>query len=147
MDSGLHLRRSFTRTTLGTRTARVTLLLFTWLLVREASLRTNGFEAGPIICPIRLLTGYPCPGCGGTRSMGAISTGQFEQAWSLNPIAFAVCAIGILWALRVKPMSDLATRASIFFRSKSLTLQILPLLALYIIAWIAAIERFNSGIL
>ena len=143
----MHLRRSFTTTALGTRTIRIALLFFSWLLVREASLRTSGFENGPVLCPVRLLTGYPCPGCGGTRSMGAISIGQFENAWSLNPIAFAVCTMGILWALKIRPINDLAQKASMTFRSKSLSVQILPLLALYAIAWIAAIERFNSGIL
>jgi hypothetical protein len=78
--------------------------------------------------------------------MGAISVGQFENAWSLNPIAFAVCAIGILWAVQIRPVNDLARRASNFFRSKPFALQILPLLTLYAIAWIAAIDRFNSGI-
>lgn len=79
--------------------------------------------------------------------MGAISVGQFENAWSLNPIAFAVCAVGILWAVQIRPINDLARRASSLFRSRPLALQIFPLLTLYAIAWIAAVERFNSGIL
>jgi hypothetical protein len=79
--------------------------------------------------------------------MGAISVGQFENAWSLNPLAFAVCAIGILWAFQIRPINELARRASSLFRSKPLAFQILPLLTLYAIAWIAAIDRFNSGIL
>lgn len=79
--------------------------------------------------------------------MGAISVGQFEYAWSLNPIAFAVCALGILWAVKMRPINDLARKASNFFRSKPLAFQILPLLTLYAIAWIAAVERFDSGIL
>ena len=147
MGSGSHLRRSSTTTALGTRSARVAMLFVTWLIAREASLRTSGFENGPIVCPIRLLTGYPCPGCGGTRSMGAISVGQFENAWSLNPLAFAVCAIGILWAFQIRPINELARRASSLFRSKPLAFQILPLLTFYAIAWIAAVERFNSGTL
>jgi hypothetical protein len=79
--------------------------------------------------------------------MGAISVGQFDDAWSLNPIAFAVCAIGILWAVQIRPIDNLARKASSFFRSKPAALQILPLLVLYAIAWIAAVGRFNSGIL
>jgi hypothetical protein len=79
--------------------------------------------------------------------MGAISVGQFENAWSLNPLAFAVCAIGILWAFQIRPINELARRASSLFRSKPLAFQILPLLTFYAIAWIAAVERFNSGTL
>jgi len=139
------LRRSFTATALGTRTGRVLTLLLSWLLIREVSIRTSGFENGPVICPVRLLTGYPCPGCGGTRSMGAISIGQFDQAWSLNPLAFVVCIVAILWALQIAAINDLARKASAIFRRFPLALQVTPLMALYGIAWIAAIARFNSG--
>ncbi len=41
-------------------------------------------------CPIRWLTGKPCPTCGTTRSIGTILTGDFGQAWNLNPIGFIV---------------------------------------------------------
>ena len=139
------MRRSFTATALGTRTGRVLTLLLSWLLIREVSIRTSGFENGPVICPVRLLTGYPCPGCGGTRSMGAISIGQFDQAWSLNPLAFVVCIVAILWALQIAPINSLARKASAIFRRFPLALQVTPLMALYGIAWIAAIARFNSG--
>ncbi len=145
MGFGLHLRRSFTATALGTRTGRVLTLLLSWLLFREVSIRTNGFENGPVVCPVRLLTGFPCPGCGGTRSMGAISVGQFDQAWSLNPLAFAVCIIAILWAVRISPVNNLARSASSIFRAFPLALQVIPLVVLYGVAWMAAIARFNSG--
>lgn len=139
------MRRSFTATALGTRTGRVLTLLLSWLLIREVSIRTSGFENGPVICPVRLLTGYPCPGCGGTRSMGAISIGQFDQAWSLNPLGFVVCIIAILWALQIAPINGFVRKASAIFRRFPLALQVTPLMALYGIAWIAAIARFNSG--
>ena len=139
------MRRSFTATALGTRTGRFLTLLLSWLLIREVSIRTSGFENGPVICPVRLLTGYPCPGCGGTRSMGAISIGQFDQAWSLNPLAFVVCIVAILWALQIAAINGLARKASAIFRRFPLALQVTPLMALYGIAWIAAIARFNSG--
>lgn len=139
------MRRSFTATALGTRTGRVLTLLLSWLLIREVSIRTSGFENGPVICPVRLLTGYPCPGCGGTRSMGAISSGQFDQAWSLNPLGFVVCIVAILWALQIAPINGFVRKASAIFRRFPLALQVTPLMALYGIAWIAAIARFNSG--
>jgi NADH:ubiquinone oxidoreductase subunit 5 (subunit L)/multisubunit Na+/H+ antiporter MnhA subunit len=77
--------------------------------------------------------------------MGAISIGQFDQAWSLNPLAFVVCIVAILWALQIAPINGFVRKASTIFRRFPLALQVTPLMALYGIAWIAAIARFNSG--
>lgn len=147
MDLNLHLKRSFRTRVLGTRTSRICLLILAWFLVREASLRTGGFEDGPVVCPVRLLTGYPCPGCGGTRAIGAICIGQFERAWSLNPITFLLCFIVLAWAAQITPLNKLALRALTIFQSRAIFIQVLLLTSLYGIAWIAAIGRFNSGIL
>jgi hypothetical protein len=147
MNSGLHTRGNLTKTLIRTRTHRVLALLLAWLIVRETSLRTNGFEDGPILCPVQLLTGFSCPGCGGTRAMGAISTGQFEQAWSLNPITFAVCLIAITWAVQIKTLNRLIQQSLSAFRSQPVSIQVLSISILYALAWIAAISRSDSGIL
>ncbi len=138
---------SFVSRVIATRVGRVALVAIAWLLTRAASTRTSGFEDGPVLCPWRLITGYPCPGCGGIRAMGAISTGQFEQAWLLNPVAFLVSGVVLVWAFRITPLIKLAQQASIKFRSQSLSLQIIILSLPYLLVLIAAIARFNSGIL
>ena len=140
------IEEKFTTKVFRTRTSRVILLFVAWFLVREAAIRTSGFENGPILCPFRLLTGYPCPGCGGTRAMGAICLGQFDKAWSLNPITFAVCLVLIVWALKITPLYSLARQVSAAFQRRALVLQILSLTFLYAIAWVAALARFDSGI-
>ncbi len=38
------------------------------------------------ICAFKLLTGYPCPTCGGTRAVDAAVHGHFSQAIYLNPL-------------------------------------------------------------
>lgn len=43
------------------------------------------------ICPLRLITGYPCPGCGITRASFSLLRLDFAGAFSLNPSVF-------LWA-------------------------------------------------
>jgi hypothetical protein len=141
------MNSGFVSRVVATRVGRVALVALAWLLTRAASIRTSGFEDGPVLCPWRLLTGYPCSGCGGIRAMGAISTGQFEQAWLLNPVAFLVCSVVLVWAFRITPVIKIAQQASIKFRSQSLSLQIIILFLAYLLVWIAAIARFNSGIL
>lgn len=42
-------------------------------------------------CTFRALTGYPCPGCGGTRAVAALFHGQLLRAVKYN--AFAVYAV------------------------------------------------------
>lgn len=56
-------------------------------------------------CPFLLLTGHPCPFCGGTRSFSAMWRGDVSHAARLYPLgplffvlAFPVAAYG-LWAL------------------------------------------------
>ena len=54
---------------------------------------------GIILCPLRALTGYPCPGCGMTRAFCAIGHGEFARAVgynALSPLVF-IAALGI-WA-------------------------------------------------
>ena len=141
------MNSGFVSKVIATRAGRVALVAIAWLLTREASIRTSGFEEGPVLCPWRLLTGYPCPGCGGIRAMSAICTGQFEQAWLLNPIAFLACFVVIVWAFRITPLIEFSRKSLTLFRSQSLALQAMSLSLVYALAWIAAVARFNSGIL
>lgn len=60
--------------------------------------------SGPTLCPFRLITGLPCPGCGLTRSWTAAAHGDIAEAFSYNffgPISFIatimfVVAVGVL---------------------------------------------------
>jgi len=40
------------------------------------------------LCPLHAFTGLPCPGCGMSRAIAAISQGQWSTAAALNPFAF-----------------------------------------------------------
>lgn len=39
-------------------------------------------------CPLVIMTGFPCPGCGMTRAFLCVFTGQFVRAWNLNPLVY-----------------------------------------------------------
>lgn len=41
-----------------------------------------------MVCPVSLITGFPCPGCGITRSAIQILCGHFSSAWQINPCIY-----------------------------------------------------------
>ena len=41
-------------------------------------------------CPVVIITGFPCAGCGMTRAVFYLCTGRFVRSWQLNPMAFPV---------------------------------------------------------
>lgn len=41
-------------------------------------------------CPLVIFTGLPCAGCGMTRAVFFLVTGQFLRSWRLNPMALPV---------------------------------------------------------
>ncbi len=48
------------------------------------------YESWPIKpreCNFKVLSGYPCISCGGTRSFMALSRGEFSTAFAFNPLA------------------------------------------------------------
>ena len=49
------------------------------------------------LCPFRILTGLPCPGCGLTHAFCEISHGHFEMAWQANPFGFLFYGLAIIF--------------------------------------------------
>jgi len=47
-------------------------------------------------CPLRTLTGIPCPLCGSTRGVIAAVHGHFGQALTLNPASIGVLVLALL---------------------------------------------------
>jgi hypothetical protein len=47
-------------------------------------------------CTFRLLTGFPCPTCGSTRSLVHLAHGDLLSAAALNPLAFASFVVAVL---------------------------------------------------
>jgi Protein of unknown function (DUF2752) len=58
---------------------------------------------GPIICPIRRITGYPCPACGMVRSWH--STLQLRPMRALTDHPFGPIALGAIVAEASRPGS------------------------------------------
>src|SRR6185436_12413139 len=51
-------------------------------------------------CPMRTLTGIPCPFCGMTRSVVAAAHGHLLESLAFNPLGIAVLAFGIAALVR-----------------------------------------------
>ena len=52
-----------------------------------------------IFCPLKYLTGIPCPFCGGTRAALALLQGDLHQAVMMNPLAVGLMLLAPLGAL------------------------------------------------
>src|SRR5262245_47384122 len=50
-------------------------------------------QHGPVLCPFRLATGLPCPGCGLTRSWVDLMHGRVGDAMVANPFGIVVMAL------------------------------------------------------
>lgn len=54
-------------------------------------------------CPFLLLTGHPCPGCGGLRAVNDLTRGDFAAAVSSNALAVVLVAVLAVAFLRWIP--------------------------------------------
>ncbi len=54
---------------------------------------------GFTICPLRRMTGLPCPGCGMTRALAHLAKGEWSAAIHDHPLAPLLAAeVALLWA-------------------------------------------------
>jgi Protein of unknown function (DUF2752) len=63
-------------------------------------------------CPFKMLTGWPCPGCGLTHAFCDISHGNLARAWVDNPFGFLFFALAIaslVWPLLAARMPSVNT--------------------------------------
>jgi hypothetical protein len=81
---------------------RLTIFMVAGLTIHWASLASDGFSNGPVVCPFRLVTGINCPACGTTRAIGALSQGQVTQSFNLNPLGILLTFTGLLFMMNPK---------------------------------------------
>lgn len=76
-----------------------------------AALPPSAVQGGPIVCPFRLLTGLPCPGCGLTRSWVFAVRGDLAASVAAHP--FGLPLLGLVLVLAVLTVARrLAGRAA-----------------------------------
>lgn len=75
-------------------------IAFTVLLLAFVFVNTTGIVSAeklvgtlPVFCPFEALTGIPCPGCGMTRAILSLVSGNPGDAVLYNPFSFFLLAI------------------------------------------------------
>lgn len=52
------------------------------------------------LCPLTLITGYPCPGCGMTRAAFCVLRMDFSGAWEIHPFIYPIIALFIIFCFQ-----------------------------------------------
>ena len=52
------------------------------------------------LCPMQILLGLPCPGCGMTRALGLVLTGHLAAAWKMQPPVYGWMVAGVVLVLQ-----------------------------------------------
>ncbi|MGB7528561.1 DUF2752 domain-containing protein [Sphingobacterium cellulitidis] len=65
------------------------------------------------LCPVKLITGYPCPSCGTTRSISALLHGHLWEAILINPLGLISLAIILVFVVLV--LIDLVGKKSYYY--------------------------------
>ncbi|MEH3157095.1 MAG: DUF2752 domain-containing protein [Gordonia paraffinivorans] len=94
----MHRRQQLSPLTIGT-------VVGGGAVVAAFAIPTSVVGEGPILCPFRLATGLPCPGCGLTRSWVAFAHGDVSTAFADNvfgPISLVAVALAVVVAVVVR---------------------------------------------
>jgi Protein of unknown function (DUF2752) len=90
------------------RLGRPLALLAGAALLAPTLLRPDGH--GPVLCPLRRITGVWCPGCGMTRAFGWLAHGDLHQSLRYHPLAPLLVVQGVLlgafWLYRRRTRHD-----------------------------------------
>jgi hypothetical protein len=54
-------------------------------------------QDGFTLCPFRLLTGHPCPGCGMGHALVAAMRGDLSASWNYHPLGLPLLILWTAW--------------------------------------------------
>jgi len=91
-------------------------------------------DAWRVACPLRALTGVPCPTCFGTRAMLAVVGGRWDEAMRLNPLV-AAGGISLLALVPVAGLIGLFGLPRPCFSTRALTRAAWAAAALTVLNW------------
>jgi hypothetical protein len=85
---------------LDKRSVRFLLIAVGLFSIKVLSNYNSDFTKGPTVCPFKLVTGLPCPGCGTTRAVAALLDGRFSDSIGFNPLGVTFVVAAFLWGAR-----------------------------------------------
>jgi hypothetical protein len=115
-------------------------LIAIYLVIILLNYLTSNFTNSPTLCPFRLLTGLPCPGCGLTRSIGVLAQGNLQLSLNFHPLGIVIVFIALLimfFPIRFQKIVEEITKLSLKIKL-SLSLNLL------IILWIWNFLRWDN---
>ena len=117
------------------RLKRLGFIFISLSVIRYLAIHNQGFTRGPTLCIFKLLTGYPCPVCGTTRAIAALSEGRFHASWSFNPLGMALFLVLLTWASKFSPLDRQVEKFTIWLSGKSLKKKVLTAFAVNLLMW------------
>lgn len=67
------------------------------------------------VCPVKAVTGYPCPSCGSTRAIHLLFEGRFTDAVMLNPLG--IVSLLLLVFIVTLLVIDIVAKKDFYYRS------------------------------
>lgn len=107
----------------------------------------SSFSSFPVICPFRLLTGHPCPGCGTVHTLQALARLDPATAFTIHPFVatlaiVAVFALPVRLLLTLVPSAGRVERLSGFW-TRTRGVGLIPYLfaAAWLVWWLVGVAR------
>ena len=66
-----------------------------WIIIGIFAYWAISFTVFAEFCPMKILTGIPCPGCGMTRAIFLMLTGHFSESFEMHPMALLWILLGL----------------------------------------------------
>lgn len=98
------------------------------------------------VCLFKHITNIPCPSCGSTRSVLAITNGEFKNAVLINPLGYLIACIMIILPTWIA-LDLISKRNSLLYTYKKAEQYLskpnvaVPLILLVILNWIWNISK------
>lgn len=88
---------------------------YIWIILLFAVFLIVTYAFKIINCPIKFLTGFPCPGCGMTRAGFALLRFDFAQAFKYNPLIFIFPIIVWIIVFNERPLISKIYKSNMFW--------------------------------
>ncbi len=82
-------------------------------------------------CPLRTITGIPCPMCGMTRGVTSLVNGDFAHALLMNPASYLVIALTVLLFVQ--------------WRTRRVVIPVWVIVAVLAVMWTWQLFKYTTG--